>query len=141
MNLSKQNFRVLLVLGWIMFFLAIAAHLYARNYLPAELREVYDTYRHSPENSPSQFGALLVLAYLIFCVAVSIGLFFFKKWARDLFFISIIFGSFLFVSNRVYLEVSWVNLLKDFMGVINGLIVGIIYFSPLKDEFKSKKTL
>ena len=81
---------------------------------------------------------LLYIAYgsLIVYGIIGIGLIYFKSWARECFLLLVIvlvltsFGygvNILTEASMVYLQV---------LNIIDGLIIGIIYFSALRKEFK-----
>ena len=83
------------------------------------------------------FSSILLL--LLIFVAHPL-LFFYTKWSRELFIFIILFGflvGLMDVSLGGYILVSNVEGLLDYsMTFVEGIIVAIAYFSPLKDKFK-----
>jgi len=82
--------------------------------------------------------SMILLLLLIFIVYPL--LFFYAKWSRELFIFIILFVfivDLLDVGLGGYVLVSNIEaLLITYMSLIEGIIVALAYFSPLKDKFK-----
>lgn len=78
---------------------------------------------------------LLLLVFIVYPL-----LFFYTKWSRELFIFIILFVfivDLLDVGLGGYVLVSNIEaLLITYMSLIEGIIVALAYFSPLKDKFK-----
>ncbi|MDC3066929.1 hypothetical protein OA103_00165 [Gammaproteobacteria bacterium] len=83
------------------------------------------------------FGAILLLLLVI---VVHPLLFFYAKWSRELFIFIILFVilvELLDAGSGGYILLSNVeDLLDHSMTFVEGIIVALAYFSPLKDKFK-----
>ncbi len=136
--MTQRTFRILLIAGWIGTIFLVIAHFATLKYFPVELRNSYDVYIHAPQNSIKPIRLILDLLYLGFSFIISVGLFFFKKWARSLFLPSIVLGLLLAAVGRIVVDVAWVNSLKSVLSIISGIMLAAAYYSRLSSVFESK---
>lgn len=138
MDVTQRTFRTLLLVGWLITLFIGVAHVPTLKFLPPELKTGYDVYIHASQNSPGSINLLINLLYLIFYFIISVGLFFFRKWARNLFLPSIVLGLLLVGVSRIIVDVAWINALKYVPSIISGIIWAAAYYSPLSRLFESK---
>lgn len=134
-NSLKLYFRVLVLLsvalyvGWFFFGL-----LESRFYGP----EITDLMTWSGYGAAFGWNVLTYFAYgsLLAYGMVSVGLVYFKSWARECFLlltVIVLLMTFAYGIN-ILTEASMVYL--QLMNLIDGFIIAIIYFSTLSEEFK-----
>jgi hypothetical protein len=127
----------LLILGsWALIVIAVAAHFIALRWLPVELRGWLEGYIADPQNRASTPKLLLDVFYLVSYFVISIGLFRFRPWAKSLLIPSVILGLVLGATWRVSVDVGWVVSLKYLSGMLSGMILAIVYWSPLSSMFR-----
>jgi hypothetical protein len=134
--MSRRTFRILLAANWVLIFPLVIASMLALRQLPEGLRTGYDVYIHDPQNSLGPFKLVIGLLYVVFSFIVSVGLFFFKRWARALYLPSIFLGFALISFGRANLDVAWVYSLKGMLHILTGVTLAVVYYSPLSKEFK-----
>lgn len=76
------------------------------------------------------FGSLI--AYGIVCI----GLIYFKPWARECFLLLILVLFFMTFTFGINILTAASSAYFQLMNIIDGFIIAIIYFSPLRNEFK-----
>jgi hypothetical protein len=134
--MSKSNFRLLILGSWALILVAVAAHFIALRWLPVELRGGIEAYKADPQNRASTLKLVLDLLYLVSSFVISVGLFRFRSWAKSLLMPSIIVGLLLGGTWRINVDVQWVTSLKYLSGMLSGVIVALVYWSPLSDMFR-----
>ena len=103
----------------------------------------YDLSPMFEEANISVLEGMGVFSMILLLLLISIVyplLFFYAKWSRELFIFTILFVfivDLLDVGLGGYVLVSNIEaLLITYMSLIEGVIVALAYFSPLKDKFK-----
>src|SRR6266404_8960094 len=138
MDVTRTKFRVLLVLSWVLLVLAVTAYFIASNSLPIELQRWLNDYNSSEQTRVPGYRLLIDLLYLIINIVVAAGLFFFRRWARTLYAPIIVFGLALLFTERVSIEPEWSRAVSILANIINGVILALIYCSPVRLMFESK---
>jgi hypothetical protein len=134
--MSKSTFRLLILGGWVLIVAAVASHFIELRGLPAELRGWLEAYKADPQNRVSTLRLVLDVLYLISCLVISAGLFRFRWWAKSLLIPSIIVGLLLSGTARINVDVQWVVSLKYLSSMLSGVILALVYWSPLRDTFR-----
>jgi hypothetical protein len=134
--MSKSNFRLLILGSWALIVIEVAAHFIALRWLPVELRAWLEGYLSDPRNRASAPKLLLDVLYLVSYFIISIGLFRFRPWAKSLLLPSIILGLVLGATRRISVDVGWVVSLKYLSGMVSGVLLAIVYWSPLSGMFR-----
>ena len=115
---------------------AVAAHFIALRGLPAELRGWLEAYKAEPQNKVSTLNLVLDVLYLASCLVISVGLYRFRWWAKSLLIPSIAAGLLLSGTARIDVDVQWVASLKYLSSMLSGVILALVYWSPLSDMFR-----
>lgn len=134
--MSKRNFRLLLLLT---LFISILASAY--DYIwPDILVEKTMAYvlEIEPEMSIEQLiiVAVLTVIAIIMALASFVGLMLFKSWSRYVYSIgfSVVFLLYPIIGISVYSGIS--QIFYDLSMVLSGIIIGLIYTSPLSEHFE-----
>ena len=138
MNVTRTQFRVLLGLSWVLLVLAVSAYFIAKKSLPAELLRWLNDYNSSPQTRISEYRLLIDLLYLAINIVVAAGLFYFKRWAKALYIPIIVFGLALLLNERISIEPEWSRAVSVLANISNGVILALIYCSPVSRMFESK---
>ena len=83
---------------------------------------------------PVGVGAVIVLG--LFTLASSIGLLFFRRWARPLYVVSLIAGLVLIAFDPGAPATGVQEALASLNMVVSGIVVALMYFSPARREFE-----
>ena len=134
---TRHVLRIALVFQWLLAFLSIMIFQLEKSHLPEILQE----YAAADAGTASVFGAFagwFALIWLVGSLAASAGAFFFQVWARPLFLATAILGCLL----QAFLEPSVTSpgsaTTETAAQVMVGLVLGLLYFSPLRWKFAPK---
>ena len=120
----------LIIANFVMFGIIIAMGLTGYTTLPAALEEYYlalvDEYA---------FGYTLLLPFLLAYITALILIYKFKPVGRTLFLWINIISVFMYFFTGPMIIDELTSILGDAGSLLDGVILGIIYFSPLKDKF------
>ncbi|HXI88375.1 MAG TPA: hypothetical protein VNO24_00040 [Blastocatellia bacterium] len=134
--MTKQQFRVLIVLNWLLTIAAAIVFLSTRTSLPTELK----TYLENQKSIGSSADSILLwidVSLLVFAIAASIGLLLFKRWAKSV-LLPVYFVSVLLIPTRaVYIDTGWSQLVFSLANMTGGMILALVFFSPLNVLFDS----
>ena len=129
MNLEKV-LKNLVIVNFVMFGIIIAMGLTGYTTLPAALEEyslaLVDEYA---------FGYILLLPFLLAYITALILIYKFKPVGRTLFLWTIIISVFLYFFTGPMITDELTSILSDAISLLDGVILGIIYFSPLNAKF------
>jgi len=135
--MTQKNFRILLVLRWLLVIASVVASFATENSLPPELQ----SYLERVENAPFANGEIVLAVvdgtFVVFAVVLTVGLFRFRRWAKTLLPMSYILGLVLIPVNGPYVESGWVSMLFYLDSLVDGIILTLVYFSPLKESFET----
>lgn len=138
-SISRRSFRLLLLANWALIFFVVVAHVLSQRSLPAELQAWLQAYQHDPQYQISSGKLLVDLFYIAIQLAVTIGLFTFKKWAKALLLPVTVLGYFIVGASRISIDLEWVVSLKSVLSTMYGMIIALVYFSPLGKEFEKQR--
>jgi len=131
----KKIFRILIVLNWATAIAGAIVYVTTRGSLPVELTPYLENRRRL---GVTQFErAILWIEIVLFIVSVvdSIGLFHFRRWARTLLVPLYVIATLLLPTNAVYIQTGWTRMLLSISTVIGGMIIAMVFFSPLAEVF------
>ena len=138
--MSATNFPLLIVLS-----VAFAAGSAAVALLFPEL--IPQSVSHALENEPLHrifddpfLALLLIVPFIVVAVAGTVGLFFFKRWARSASLYVTILGFGLYPILGPTVISPWSGALSDASFMLWGATLAIAYFSPLRDRFSRLTT-
>jgi len=86
--------------------------------------------------SPSQMMYTLRWALTLIGLLASVGVLLFRLWGRTLFVFVSIFSLVMIPFDALYVDVGWTVLVGAAAGIIEGMIIALMYFSPLRRVFK-----
>lgn len=131
MTISKSQFRIIVGAGFLVGILSIIVGLVGESSFPIELQKYVEEYYEKP------FGffdiALLIIA-LIAMVAY-FGIFFFAKWAKNLFTATYILSCIGMVVDEVVIQSGMEAALSELSVFCAGAIVACMYISNIRDYF------
>jgi hypothetical protein len=135
LDMNKRGFRLLVVSGWVLCVVAVVVVLSTRHSVPPEVENYIERQRSRPATTKEMIMLYADLVLLAVTVAISIGLFFFKRWARTL--LLPIYGlSFLLTPiTPLFVETGWSHLVFSLGDVLGGMIIALAYYSPISDLF------
>jgi hypothetical protein len=133
--MSRRGFRLLLIANWALTLVAVFAHFTSQRAMPTELQGWLQAYQHDLQRQASSVRVLLVLLYVVVQLAVTIGLFTFKRWAKSLLLPITVLGYLLVGVSTIIVDREWVVSLKSALSMVYGMIIALVYFSPLGKEF------
>lgn len=132
---SRKGFRLLLIANWVLAFVAVIAHFVTQRSLPPELQSWLYAYHHNPLFQPSSGRTALLLLALVAEFAITVGLFTFKRWAKYSLIPITIIGYLVVGASHITVDVAWVVSLKSALGILCGVTISLVFFSPLSKEF------
>jgi hypothetical protein len=77
----------------------------------------------------------------VLVVSSVIGLFFFRRWARPLYLVTTILATLLLPVSGPYVASGWSQMIDELGLIVSGVILALIYWSPLKELFKRPTSL
>jgi hypothetical protein len=135
----KTLVRILIIAEISMFALSCALNSILESTLPVPL-SAYDA---APKEYPSWLYAVVYVGLgvptLILALTSHIGLFFFWRPARVLYLVGGISILFMVVLDGPAVRTGWEGMFDYLSAVIYGSILGLIYFSPLRDLYAKKQ--
>jgi hypothetical protein len=132
---SKNVFKILLCINFIVYLLWF--------FFPFFWMDVY-SYEIVKALNWSGYEAFLdattrtIIAYSFFIIYIIafIGVYFFKKWARNLFLITLIISISLTLFYGTYVAGIYEVMLAEILNISDGMLIAMMYFSNLKNNFK-----
>lgn len=135
--MNKQLFRFLIISKWLFIILTMILHVVTKSLLPHELKAYFDNQQNLPLTITETILLWVVTAWLALSFLDSIGLFIFKNWARKMFV-------FLFTINILITPIGatvmtgWTMLACYLSAVIDGMLIALMYFSPINEQFETE---
>jgi hypothetical protein len=133
--MTKRQFRTLIVLNWLLTLTVVAAFYSTQSFLPTELKTYLENQKNAPISTSDNILLWIDITLLVFTIAISIALFLFKSWARKLFIIGYIISVLLIPTRPVYIDTGWTHLIFNLGNIIGGMILALVYFSPVSRLF------
>jgi hypothetical protein len=137
MNLNSL-LKLAVISQWVFVIICVVARILEEKYLPVNLAE-YAANLHCAKSSMVEiFIAVIDLIFFFAYFVSSIGLLFKKCWAPKIYLFSNMGGllimGFLF---RIKIITPLSDIFSEISTALIGFTICLIYFSPLKEEFKS----
>ena len=131
--MTRRQFRLLLIVNWLMVLVAIIVLFLTRRNLPPELRAYNEAFTQS---SPHTFFLIFDgLSSILFIVSY-VGLYFFKKWARAVFVATYIITLLEVPLISAYVQTGWFYMMGAMLNVTTGMLIALMYFAPIKGAFE-----
>ena len=135
--MTKQQFRILIVLNWLLTITAAIVFLSTRTSLPTELKTYLENQKSIGESTADSILLWVDVSLLVFAITVSIGLLLFKRWARSFLLPVYLFSVLLIPTRAVYIDTGWSQLVFSLANMTGGMILALVFFSPLSALFNS----
>jgi hypothetical protein len=133
--MTKRTFRLLILLHWSLVFVAVVIAVVTKKSLPTELVAYMDAQAKIPTSFSHE---VLWLIYAIVTVAAWIGLLLFKNRARHLVLFCYVAGLVFLSTRAAYVRSGLIEVMLNVITTLGGVIFALMYFSPMKEAFKSQ---
>ncbi len=132
-------FRTILIAGLITAIIGIVAGMTLTDTLPTILQEYLNQVNNEGMSDNTAIIFLIVaITTLILLIASTIGLWKFKNWARVIYIVAtIVFLPFYPAMGPVVMN-PWEAMFGDISLILEGILIAMMFFSPLNEEFKIK---
>ena len=135
--MTKRGFKLLIIVKWVLYILIAVVSLLAERFLPPELRSYIEGIRNSPATTEGWILFAVNIAFLLFVIVLSVGLFRFKKWAKNLLLPSYIIGILLTPFYGPNIQTSWSGSISYVSSLVDGMILALVYYSPVREMFET----
>ncbi len=133
--LSKRSFRILVAVELALIVLGGTAYFAGAAFLPEPLR-AFDEARFEADFTPLEAVAFaLGVPTLIALLAAIGGLWNFRPFARPLYLGATIAGILITPLFGPHIATGWTAAIESASVTVNGVLLGVIYFSPVRDYF------
>ena len=119
--------------------IGVVVSLLTESLLPEPLRAFVEAEAEADISTREIVMLATAIPGIILFVVSSIGLYFFWRPARTLYVITIVFGLLWTPFFGPYVDAGWGTVFEEATIIISGIILALIYFSPLKDYFDKPK--
>jgi hypothetical protein len=138
--LTKRALRFLIVAEILLAIIGGVLTVFTTSLLPEEL-QVYEQAVAEADYTAREWVLLGVgIALLVLVLISSIGLFVFWRPARLLYLMTLIVGVLLAPFYGPYVDAGWGTLFEEVAMIISGVILALIYYSPLRDLYERPRT-
>lgn len=142
--MSRQNFRLLVVINQILLFGIYFVQELTDRTLPPPLRDflgldgsVLDSEAGAApflDTLPYYFDLAFVFASLVGAVGLCLG----RRWGRTIYFLSFVGSVLVTPLSPFHVSTGWTSLVSSLFGTTEGMILALAYFSHLKRMFESR---
>lgn len=137
--MTPTIFRGLVVLSVLLSIASATIDALLPSLLPHALSQAYENVP-LPAMAETPLWLVLLVPWLGVAMVSTVGLFFFKGWARLLSFLSTTFGFALYPLLGITLSSGWSSALSDASWVTWGAVLALAYYSPLSGRFVARAT-
>lgn len=136
----KRNFQTLVVVQQLLVFAALAAQSATDGWLPPEMRGFLGAEESLLDGGQDADAGLDALGALwwglrLAALVASVGVVLFRPWARALFTAVGVAGALLPSVSGLYVDIGLTVMLGALAGLAEGMIIALMYFSPLRKMF------
>ncbi|MGZ8252138.1 MAG: hypothetical protein ACXW1P_06865 [Methylophilaceae bacterium] len=135
--MTPTNFRCLIVLSALLPVASGLVDALLPSLLPLSLSEAYESLPY-PAMFKNTLWFVLFGPWLALVLVSTVGLFFFKRWARLLSFYTTVIGFVFYPFFGPILASGWSSALSDASFITWGAVLAIAYYSPLGERFTAK---
>ena len=137
---STSIFRLILVLGIILSITSIIANFSLSETLPPELQSYLSQLEEQDITVGDGLAVIVMLPVLFLSLISTIGVWFFKRWARNMYvFIIIIFIPFIPLFGP-YISTGWETLFEYPATMIEGAIIVMMFSGSVGEKFSKRNT-
>ena len=145
--MTRNQFRLLVVINQLLILVSVVVQEVTDRSLPPELRS-YLGIDESVLNAqmtgvppltdwPYWVGTVIIVIGLI----ASFGLYLGKRWGRSLFLLTLLAVLVTTFLLPVYITTAWTSFVSSLVGITDGMILGLAYFSHVKRMFDNAEDL
>lgn len=134
--MTRQNFRKLIILEWLLGFITIVVYFTTENYLPPPLRDFLEQEKNDEVTTLDSIILAFSFVAFITYVITYVGLYKFKPWAKTLLLPIQIVGLLTMIPHGPSISTSWVAVLNHSYSIVVGGILFLVYLSPVSEMFK-----
>lgn len=138
---SKAFLRTLIVAEIALLIIGLVVSLLTESSLPEPLRAFLDAEAKAEMTAKEMMMFAATIPLLILLLVSSVGLFFFWRPARSLYLIATVAGLLLAPFFGPYVDAGWATAFDEAAILVSGVILALIYFSPLKDLYEKPAAL
>ena len=135
--MTKQNFKNLIILQWLLGITSCVVYLATIDYLPQQLQSYLEELKNTELTTNEWFliaiGFFLLLAYIV----IYIGLYRFKGWAKRLLLPIHVFALIVTPFSGISIETGWVSAINYLYCLVNGGILFLVYLPPVSQMFET----
>ncbi|MBW4490758.1 MAG: hypothetical protein KME12_23540 [Trichocoleus desertorum ATA4-8-CV12] len=135
--MTRKNFRRLLVLSWLLVIPVVIVSFATETSLPPELQNYLERVESAPLANGEIVLATVNTTFIVFALVLAAGLFRFRRWAKTLLPMYYVLGLLLLPFNGPYVESGWATVLIHSGVTLDGVILALVFFSPLKESFET----
>jgi hypothetical protein len=136
---TKGLLRTLIVAEIVIGIISIVVSSFTESTLPEPLRAFSEAQTESEITTRGVAMIAAAIALIILLLVSSIGLFFFWRPARILYLLTLILGIAMTPFFGPYVDAGLGTAFEDIAVVISGVILGLVYFSPLRELYEKPK--
>lgn len=138
--MSKRTFQCLIISKWLLLILTMILYVTTKKLLPPELRAYFETQQNLPLTNTETIFLWIILGWLVFAFVNSIWLFMFKNWARRTFVLLLIINVLItpIPIGTGYVMTGWTMLTYYLSAVVDGVLIALMYFSPISEMFETQ---
>jgi hypothetical protein len=130
--MTVRTFRRLLILSVVLPIVGALVSVATEHRLPSQLREYVAAQSATLPSTVTLVGCLILLGAWI---AAVVGLYRLKPFGRRLFLLTLVVGLTLTPALGPYVDSGWGQLFYQATFVLDGLLVALMYWSPLAEQF------
>ena len=138
---SKVFLRTLIAAEVALCIISVVVSLLTESALPDPLRAFLDAEAKAEMAARDMMLFAAATPLFILLVVSSVGLFFFWRPARILYLIDTVAGLVVAPFFGPYVDAGWGTALGEVATIVSGVILALIYFSPLKDLYEKPKAV
>lgn len=138
----KRNFQALVVLHQFLIFASLVVQAITDSWMPPEMRSFLGIESSVMEDasdvlSSSRMMETIWWAVTLVFIVASVGLILFRQWGRTLFVFLSILNLLLIPFGEIYVDTGWTVFVGSAAGIVEGMIISLMFFSPIRRGFKS----
>lgn len=118
---------------------SIVVSLITESMLPEPLRAFLEAESEAEITARELVMVTAAIPLIILLLMSSIGLFFFWRPARTLYLITVVLGLAMTPFFGPYVDAGWGTTFEEVAVIISGVILALVYFSPLRDFYEKPK--
>jgi hypothetical protein len=137
---SKGFLRTLIVAELVLGITSVVVSLFTESMLPEPLRAFVEAESEAEVTTHDMILLAAGIPLILLVLVSSIGLFVFWRPARILYVVTIVAGLLLTPFFGPYVDAGWGRVFEDAAVIVSGVILALIYLSPLKVLYERPKT-